>query len=73
MTKTIYVRLLGEGVTVYRPVLAKEIAPSVYVIDGTTLYSSDDEEWEFKPGSQVVVEERLLEGKRELVATAAVR
>ena len=72
MKNTIYVRLLGEGVQVYRPVSASQITSRVYVIDGYEVYDPDDEEWEFFPGTHVVVEKRVLGGKAVLVAIASV-
>jgi hypothetical protein len=65
----IYVKLLGEGTEVYRPVPATKLGPAVYMISRHATYNSSDETWEFKPGSTVVVEERLLSGKNNLVAT----
>jgi hypothetical protein len=70
MENTIYVRLLGEGVQVYRPVPASQITSTVYVIGGGDIYDPEDEEWEFLPGAHVIVEERVLEGKTALVAIA---
>jgi hypothetical protein len=65
----IYVRLLDEGTEVYRPVPATKLGPSVYKISSHAAYDTSDESWEFQPGSTVVVEERLLSGKKTLVAT----
>ena len=67
---TFYVRLLGEGVQVYRPVPALKKASNVYVIGGVDIYDPEDEEWEFLPGTHVVVEKRMLEGESVLVAIA---
>lgn len=66
--KNVYVRLLNEGVEVFRPVPAKIVAPGVYVLEQPTSYDPEDECWEFKPGSRVVVEDRMLEGEMALVA-----
>lgn len=68
MENIIYVRLLGEGVQVYRPVPASQITSDVYVIGGADIYDPEDEEWEFPPGTHVVVEARVLEGEAALVA-----
>lgn len=71
MENTIYIRLLGEGVLVYRPIHASQIASNVYVVGGYDVYDPDDEEWEFLPGAHVVVDERVLEGEAVLVAVAS--
>lgn len=71
MGNTIYVRLLGEGVQVYRPVSSLQITSNVYVIGGYEAYDPEDEEWEFIPGTLVVVEERVFEGEAILVAIAS--
>ena len=64
----VYVRLLGEGTDVYRPVPAKPLSSSVYVLGGQELYDPGDEEWEFLPDSNVRVETRTLSGESVLVA-----
>ena len=65
--KTIYVQLLNEGSEVYRPVLSKKINDFLYeLLDNN--YDPEDEEWEFLPGTIVVVEEKILSGEKELVA-----
>ena len=71
MVNTIYVRLLREGVQVYRPVPASQIALDVYVIGAYEDYDPEDEEWEFLPGTHVVVEKRVLEGETVLAAIAS--
>jgi len=70
MSDTIYVKLLGEGTDVFRPVPAEKVADSVYLIDPSARYNVADEEWEFPPGSRVRVEERKLSGGRQRVAVA---
>jgi hypothetical protein len=65
---TVYVRLLGEGTTVYRPVPAKRVSPSVFVLGGKDIHNVDDEEWEFLPGATVEVETKTLSGECVLVA-----
>lgn len=66
--KEIYVNLLKEGVSVVRPVDAIEISPNVYRILESNIYNSDDEEWEFLPGTTVECQEEAREGKKLLVA-----
>jgi hypothetical protein len=69
-TQTIYVLLKDEGVDVWRPVSAKQVGPAVFEI--MTQPEPATEEWEFRPGTRVKVEERFLTGgsqrKRVLVA-----
>jgi hypothetical protein len=64
----IYVRLLNEGTEVYRPVPAKRISESVYLILDTAAYDAADETWEYPPGCRVRVTQRLLSGESKLVA-----
>ena len=59
-TRTVYVRLLDEGVDVWRPVDAEEVSHGVYRLVGT--YDSSIEKREFETGSIVRVEERPLVG-----------
>lgn len=66
--ETIYVRLLDEGVDVYRPVAATKLSENIYEMSGLDIYNPDDEVWEFLPGSRVIVREQLLSGERSLVA-----
>ncbi len=68
----IYVRLLDEGVKVYRPVPAFEVANNVYQLNGADIYDPDDETWEFPPDSIVRVEEQSLSDECVLVAIGIV-
>jgi len=52
-TKTLYVRLLNEGVEVYRPTQAVPVGDGIYKLLPTPDYDPTDEEWEFTPGSTV--------------------
>ncbi|SEW26983.1 hypothetical protein SAMN05428988_3814 [Chitinophaga sp. YR573] len=70
MTDNIYVRLLNEGTTVYRPVPALQIEDNIYQLEGSELYDPEDETWEFIPGAHVMVQEQLLQNKSVLVAVA---
>src|ERR1700743_467953 len=65
----IYVKLLDEGTEVYRAVPATQLESSVYLIDPRAPYNTDDETWEFSPGSRVVVIKRVLNGETKLVAS----
>ncbi len=69
---TVYVRLLGEGATVFRPTLGESIGPQTVRLLPTADYDPSDEEWEFPPETMVRVEARLLEGCSALVATSVV-
>jgi len=47
---TVYVELLDEGVDVWRPVVASEIAPGRYLLEGPM---PESERWAFPPGAVV--------------------
>lgn len=64
----IFVRLLNEGTTVYRPVKAFSKQEDIYFIDNTVLLDYQDEEWEFKPGSYVHVNREFLANGEYIVA-----
>ncbi len=68
MEKIIYIQLLDEGTKAYRPVPAVELENNIYKLKGHDIYDPEDEAWEFKPGTHVVVEERKLDGDLVLVA-----
>lgn len=55
-TETVYVRLLEEGVDVWRPVSAYWLGGDVFELSHAPM--PDDEMWEFGPGSRVVVKTR---------------
>ena len=55
---TIYVALKDEGVPVWRPVSATEVAPSRFRIDDSI---PEDEVWEFQPGQIVECEMRRFD------------
>ena len=64
-TKTIYVKLLDEGIDVYRPVKAFRLKNDFYQIidDDKKAYEDAFEEWEFKQGDIVsCMEKPLSEG-----------
>jgi hypothetical protein len=66
MKTTIYVQLLNEGTKVFRPVYASKIDEKIYQLESIQI--PEDEEWEFKPESKVIVEQRILAGINCLVA-----
>ena len=57
MTTTIYVKLLGEGTDVWRPVDAKRVSDGLFRLVGT---NDESETWMFPLGSIVRVEKRTL-------------
>ena len=48
---TVYVRLLNEGVDVWRPVQARRLSEATYRLSDTP--APGDEEWTFRPGDVV--------------------
>jgi hypothetical protein len=53
--REIFVRLIDEGVDVWRPVRAQHVRDDVYrILDQP--YERDIETWEFGPGDEVVCE-----------------
>jgi len=65
----VYVRLLGEGTEVFRPVPAIRVEDSKYILQGQEILESEEEDWEFAPGTMVITESRVLSGGTVLVAT----
>ena len=61
----------GQGVRVWRPVPAEEVAEGEFLLGGAV---PDDEQWEFEPGSRVrCVERAFSDGSRGLVAVERLR
>jgi len=74
MSEKIYVQLFNEGAACYRPVAATQVDDNVFVLDDAQTVDSSDEQWQFLPGTKVIVEEkRLTFGKRNEVILAAVK
>ena len=65
----VYIRLLGEGTEVYRPVSAQQVSSAVFILEGQDIHDANDEDWEFLPGAKVRVETKILRGEAVLVAT----
>ena len=69
ITRTIYIQLLDEGTTVFRPTQGLSLGNGLYEVLPTCDYNPEDEHWEFTPGSVVRC---LLEtrpgGKQLLIA-----
>lgn len=66
--EVIYVRLLDEGLDVWRPVQAQKIDEHVYRISDQP-YDRDDETWAFEPGSIVLCEPSQKSGQDVLIAS----
>jgi hypothetical protein len=67
---TVYVRLLEEGTSVWRPTEAVQLANGLYELLPTPDYDPEDEKWEFPPGSIVRVEKRQGSVGEHLLAVA---
>jgi hypothetical protein len=68
--KKLYVRLLDEGVDVWRPVRGVHLSDDVYRIVSEPM---EGEQWEFPSGSSVRCRPQFFpEGKEELVAFEAI-
>jgi hypothetical protein len=66
-TQMIYVELLNEGVTVYRPIEATRDRDGSFRLPAS---APADEDWRFEPGSRVVCELEDIGGEEpQLVAT----
>lgn len=65
----IFVRLLDEGVDVWRPVQAEHLHDNIYSI-AEQLYDREIERWEFEPGDEVVCELIDSSDGRVLAATS---
>lgn len=69
-TRLVYVRLLNEGTVVYRPAEAVFVDVGAARLVAPADYDPEDEDWEFKPGTVVRIERRVLQGKEEGVAVS---
>jgi hypothetical protein len=67
-TVTLYVRLLEEGTNVSRPVQAEKIGRGLFKLIATPDYNSEDENWEFPPGSVVRADLFERDGNKCLIA-----
>jgi hypothetical protein len=70
MTEQIYMRLLDEGVDVWRPVPAWKVNEGTYIVLRPEWYDPDDEHWEFPPGSTVICEPKTITDGDLLAAVA---
>ncbi len=64
---TIYVRLLDDGVDVWRPVLATDLGGRLFRLPDWA-YDPDLEVWEFLPGTVVEASASVLGEEQVLVA-----
>jgi hypothetical protein len=66
--RTIYVELLNEGLTVYRPVEAMPESDGSFRLPTS---AAADERWRFEPGSRVICERQKIgdDGEVQLVAS----
>ena len=70
LATVIYVALVHEGTTVWRPVAARPLGSELFRIVSENP-EPNDEQWEFVSGSTVRCERRDFGGHSELVATSA--
>lgn len=70
MNQIIYVRLIDEGVDVWRPVVAKQMSPDglFFILPFPSNTIPIGENWEFAPGTHVLTKEIKLEGNQVRVA-----
>jgi hypothetical protein len=66
---TVFVKLLDEGVDVWRPVEATPLGDGRYRLVQPDEYDPATESWEFAPGSVVECETLLISGSPTIVAT----
>lgn len=64
----IYIKLLNEGTEVYRPVPAMMYKDDTYRVLGDDIHDPTDEEWEFLPGTLVLVNTKNISGENLIVA-----
>ncbi len=64
----VYVQLLDEGTTTFRPTKAVELGPNLYRLLPTATFERDEEQWEFPPGSVVECDRENKGGEKVMVA-----
>ena len=64
----IYIQLLDEGTTVFRPTQGVPMDGDVFLVLPTENYDSSDEKWEFLPGSTVICKKERKGGEEILIA-----
>lgn len=66
--ETIYISLINEGSSTWRPVQAIKLEENLFEIPAST-ETAEDEEWEFKPGTKVKCKEHTFtDGQAGLIA-----
>lgn len=68
MTTKIYIQLLDEGTTTYRPTQGQAMGENVFRVLPTPNYDAEDEHWEFPPDRLVVCEFEMKGRERILIA-----
>lgn len=70
MKKNVYVKLLEEGTVVYRTVLSEKFGSkeNVFKLGMPLDYDQEDEIWEFSPNTLVIVEEKIVDNEKILLA-----
>ena len=71
-TETIYVELLNEGTSAWRPTMGRRVGPQAFELLATPNYDPEHEEWQFVPGTVVRCNERVLSCGPVLVAVERV-
>jgi hypothetical protein len=71
VTEVIYVYLLNEGTDVWRPIDAVPMADGLYRIP-QNIKISEDEDWQFVPGTTVRCSLRRLSGGDRLIAVEVI-
>jgi hypothetical protein len=66
--QTIYVQLVDEGTSVYRPTEAERGGENIFKLMPTPDYDPEIEKWEYPPGSIVECNWQHLNGESVLVA-----
>ncbi len=70
--ETIYIPLLNEGTDVSRPALGLQVGQETFLVVLTKTYNSEDEEWEFPPGSVVTCRKEIKPDGEFLFAVSRV-
>lgn len=65
--RKIYIRLLDEGVDVWKPINARPVGEGIFQISDQS-YDPDLETWEFEPGDFVFCKARQFDEGRILIA-----
>ena len=69
-TDVIYIPLLNEGTSVFRPAEGLRLGKNIFKVLATEEYDPEDEEWEFPPETLVRCETEFRNGEKLLIAKA---